>query len=31
VLMGFSSQASDFDECAPKAQNVVGSVKWTGS
>jgi hypothetical protein len=31
VLMGFSSQASDFDEFAPKAQNVVGSVKWTGS
>jgi hypothetical protein len=31
VLMGFSNQASDFDEFAPKAQNFVGSVKWTGS
>jgi hypothetical protein len=30
VLMDFSSQASDFDEFAPKAQKVVDSVKWTG-
>jgi hypothetical protein len=31
VLMGFSSQTSDFDKFAPKAQNVVGSVRWPGS
>ena len=31
VLMGISSQASDFDEFAPKAQKVVASVKWTSS
>ena len=31
VLMGFSSQTSDFDEFAPKAHNVVDSVEWPES
>ena len=31
VLIGFSSQTSDFDKFAPKAHNVVGSVEWPES
>ena len=31
VTIGFSSPATDFDEFAPKAQQVIDSVEWRGS
>jgi hypothetical protein len=31
VTIGFSSPATDFDEFAPEAQQVIDSVEWRGS